>query len=682
MWLPTQYLQYLRWKLLAREAGPEVSRGDIYRGYWVGFTLGLITPGRVGQVGRALALHRCSLSRAIGLSAMERGYSALAMNGLGLLALVILPMLGWVPPFPLPGAVTKSLCVAGGSILLLLGVFPRTAFKPLAWLADRLPFREKLRKAVDVMTLTSPLRGTILLLLAIVAMFSALFQFVLLLWAMGSHVPVFGGMLTALLTFFLKGALPISIGSLGVGEWTAVYCFRGLGVEPSVAVAASLVLFTLNVFLPSLIGLPFIHRLRAVPWSKSSSGVGMSAALVFILVLGAISLGYGLVISGFVRGLLRLKKQHAAVPEAWPSVSVIVPARNEAEVLERTLHSLLGQDYPGEWEIVVVDDRSGDGTPQILKALTANHPRLRFITVTELHPRSPKKNALALGIRSSTAEVIVTTDADCEYHPGWLRALLMPMTDGVGVVAGMTVFDLPDGPVPFWQKLQWLDFVVQQFLAAGAIGAGIPASCNGSNLAYRRAVYNEIAGFGSSKAVVSGDDVLFAQRVSKLTMWRVVFATHSDSVVKSLPVQSVREMFHQRIRWASKGLTYRRSMLTFLFGIYAYYLMWCAVPLVMLLAPWTIPALTLIALWKLGWDYATTRLGCRMFHFESLLPYFLPFILFHTILSPVFGIAGLAVPYRWKDGWYRTATMPRTLRKGLRRWRRFRLKRRPAETTA
>ena len=207
MWLPTQYLQFLRWDLLAREAGPEVSRTDIHRGYWVGFTLGLITPGRVGQVGRALALHRCSLPRAVGLSAMERGYSALAMNGLGLLSLVILPMLGWVPPFPLPGAVTKSLCVAGGSMLLLLGVFPRTAFKPLSWLADRLPFRDKLRKALDVMTLTNPLRGTFLLALAIVAMFSALFQFVLLLWAMGAHVPVFAGMLTALLTFFLKGAL-------------------------------------------------------------------------------------------------------------------------------------------------------------------------------------------------------------------------------------------------------------------------------------------------------------------------------------------------------------------------------------------------------------------------------------------------------------------------------------------
>jgi uncharacterized protein (TIRG00374 family) len=268
MWFPTQYLQYLRWQLLAREAGPDVSQGDIRRSYWVGFTLGLITPGRIGQVGRALALHRCSLSRALGLSAMERAYSGLAINGMGLLSLVILPLLDWIPPFPLPGAVTQGLCVAGGSVILLLGVFPRTAFKPISWLVDRLPFREKLRKAAEVMTLASPLRGAMFVALAIISIFSALFQFVLLLWAMGAHVPIFAGILTALLTFFLKGALPISIGSLGIGEWTAMYCFRGLGVEPSVAVAASLLLFTLNVFIPSVIGLPFISRLRVMPWSK------------------------------------------------------------------------------------------------------------------------------------------------------------------------------------------------------------------------------------------------------------------------------------------------------------------------------------------------------------------------------------------------------------------------------
>ena len=51
-----------------------------------------------------------------------------------------------------------------------------------------------------------------------------------------------------------------------------------------------------------------------------------------------------------------------AEPERWPSVCVLVPARNEAGVLPSTLPALLAQDYPGSWRVVLVDDRSTDGT--------------------------------------------------------------------------------------------------------------------------------------------------------------------------------------------------------------------------------------------------------------------------------------------------------------------------------
>jgi uncharacterized protein (TIRG00374 family) len=261
LWVPTQILQFAKWSLLAREAGENTTRADIHRGYWVGFTLGLVTPGRIGQFGRALALHNCSLPRAFGLTAVERVYTGLTLNALGLLTLVALPLLGWQSPMPLPAAV-KAMLVLAGVFLLLLGVFPQWMHRPLRILAQKLPFREKLEKAVDVLKGAGPGRGTVLLLLSIGALFSSLYQFVVIIRAAGFAVPLFPGMLAGLLTFFLKGALPVSIGSLGVGEWSAVICYRGLGVEPSAAVASSLLLFVINVFIPSLIGLPFVGRLR------------------------------------------------------------------------------------------------------------------------------------------------------------------------------------------------------------------------------------------------------------------------------------------------------------------------------------------------------------------------------------------------------------------------------------
>ncbi|MDD5088810.1 MAG: lysylphosphatidylglycerol synthase transmembrane domain-containing protein [bacterium] len=273
LWIPTQYFQFAKWNMLAREAGAGVSRQDIHRGYWVGFTLGLITPGRIGQFGRALALHNCSLSRAFGLTVIERAYTAITINSFGLLALVMLPILGWLPPFARPGPFVQSACIVAGTALLILGIFPRSLHAPLIRLARHLPLREKIEKALAVLQSASPRQGIVLILLSIGALAASLMQFVLLIRAAGTDIPMWSGMLAGVLTFFIKGALPISLGSLGVGEWTAVYCFTGLGTQASVAVAASLLLFTINVFIPSLIGLPFIHTLRVPHWptSKSSS---------------------------------------------------------------------------------------------------------------------------------------------------------------------------------------------------------------------------------------------------------------------------------------------------------------------------------------------------------------------------------------------------------------------------
>ena len=55
----------------------------------------------------------------------------------------------------------------------------------------------------------------------------------------------------------------------------------------------------------------------------------------------------------------------AAEPDAWPDVVAVVPARNEAEMLPVTLPALLGQHYPGPLTVILVDDRSSDGTGEV-----------------------------------------------------------------------------------------------------------------------------------------------------------------------------------------------------------------------------------------------------------------------------------------------------------------------------
>jgi hopene-associated glycosyltransferase HpnB len=107
-----------------------------------------------------------------------------------------------------------------------------------------------------------------------------------------------------------------------------------------------------------------------------------------------------------------------------PPVCVVVPARDEAAVIEPAVHSLLAQDYAGDFRVIVVDDRSTDGTGDILRRIA--DPRLTVVAGT---PRpigwSGKLWALAQGIgEAEEAEFLLLTDADIVHAPPHLAALV------------------------------------------------------------------------------------------------------------------------------------------------------------------------------------------------------------------------------------------------------------------
>lgn len=108
-------------------------------------------------------------------------------------------------------------------------------------------------------------------------------------------------------------------------------------------------------------------------------------------------------------------------PETWPLLSIIIPACNEADHIGPALSSLLEQDYP-KMEIIAVNDRSTDGTGDILEALAKKDDRLKVIHIKELPPGwLGKVNALHHGVGQAKGEWFLFTDADVYFHPGALR---------------------------------------------------------------------------------------------------------------------------------------------------------------------------------------------------------------------------------------------------------------------
>ena len=164
----------------------------------------------------------------------------------------------------------------------------------------------------------------------------------------------------------------------------------------------------------------------------------MTAAVLFGFLPLAIWLYLLLARRGF--WLLRERDTAAAAePAGWPIVVAVVPARNEADVIQRSIASLLAQDYPGDFRVVLVDDQSDDGTGDLARAL--NHDRL---TVLPGGARPPgwtgKLWAMRQGVDHaalSAPEFVWFTDADITHTPDNLRNLVARAEEGHRVLVSL-----------------------------------------------------------------------------------------------------------------------------------------------------------------------------------------------------------------------------------------------------
>ncbi|MER5553733.1 glycosyltransferase [Streptomyces sp. NPDC002793] len=152
-------------------------------------------------------------------------------------------------------------------------------------------------------------------------------------------------------------------------------------------------------------------------------------------------------------------------PARWPSVAVVVPARDEAEVLPVSLPSLLAQDYPGDAEIYLVDDNSGDGTGELARELSERCGGLPLTVVTPGDPEpgwTGKLWALRHGMalaRQRKPEFLLLTDADIAHEPDSLRELVAAAGSG-----GADRFDLVSQMARLRVASTWERLVVPAFV--------------------------------------------------------------------------------------------------------------------------------------------------------------------------------------------------------------------------
>jgi glycosyltransferase involved in cell wall biosynthesis len=218
----------------------------------------------------------------------------------------------------------------------------------------------------------------------------------------------------------------------------------------------------------------------------------------------------------FIRnGMLADRAGSMPDPKEWPKVSVVVPARDEAERIEEALRSLARMDYP-DFEIIAVDDRSGDGTGAIMDRVAAEEPRVDVLHVTSM-PEGwlGKCHAMHVGARRATGEILLFTDGDVVFAPDTLRLAVRYLDgrrlDHLALMPGM----IPGG---YWEDALKIYFAMVFIWGLSAWAVDSPSKdfyvgIGAFNLV-RRAAYE---GFGSHEALrlEVADDLMLGKRIKQ-----------------------------------------------------------------------------------------------------------------------------------------------------------------------
>lgn len=258
--------------------------------------------------------------------------------------------------------------------------------------------------------------------------------------------------------------------------------------------------------------------------------------LGIILGLGRMAVIGILAIAQYIRSRRREKVRFGG--QFQPLVSVIVPAFNEAKVIVRTIASLLASDYPN-FEIIVVDDGSTDGTYELSKEVFGKNP---LVSVFQKQ-NGGKAEALNFGWKKAKGEIIIGLDADTIFASGTIAALAHRFADErIGAVAGNAKVGNRINIVTKWQALEYVtsqNFDRRAFASLNCITV-VPGSVG----AWRRSVLEEAGGFSSDTLAEDQDLTIQVRKLG----YKIGY--EEDAIGLTEAPDSLKNLAKQRFRWS------------------------------------------------------------------------------------------------------------------------------------
>jgi cellulose synthase/poly-beta-1,6-N-acetylglucosamine synthase-like glycosyltransferase len=194
-----------------------------------------------------------------------------------------------------------------------------------------------------------------------------------------------------------------------------------------------------------------------------------------------------------------------------------------------------------------------------------------------------------------------------------------------------------------------LEYLSHAAVAAATAGSGYPLTCVGTNMAYRQEVYLQLDGFGIYKNLHTGDDDLFLQRVREETDWIIKYNNNKDSHVSNAPPSNWKKFFHQRLRYASKGLLYSSKVSMILILFFVLNLLLLISPLLLLVQLKYFIAIMTILFIKAFTEYAFLSKATSVLEDHRHLSVFPIVFLLHIPYVFLFGLLSQIKSFEWGE---------------------------------
>jgi cellulose synthase/poly-beta-1,6-N-acetylglucosamine synthase-like glycosyltransferase len=273
--------------------------------------------------------------------------------------------------------------------------------------------------------------------------------------------------------------------------------------------------------------------------------------LLFLSCIGIYLFLCFVILYGLSRRPAKAGETGGSAPATPLFISVVLPARNEAHHIGNALVALSQQEYDKAfYEVIVVDDRSTDGTGKMAQSRAGLFSRFSLVRVEEADRwLFGKQNAVDKGVRAARGDCIVQMDADCVPAPGFLKAYATAFADGASFAFSRTALE---PAATRFERFQAADLDLLFFVAAGCARLGVPLSCMGNNAGFMKGAYLSMGGYPElGPSPVEDFQLLTAFRKKGLP---VRFIEKENPLVKTRPVDGWKAFLLQRVRWARGSL--------------------------------------------------------------------------------------------------------------------------------